>query len=101
MRQASDVARGITLAFATFFYAAEHRTSSEAAAALPFRAGQPELFAVANSYSNAWADYDNDDDLDLAVSIGSGEVQLYRNEAGVLVSAGEPVGMPAAQRCAV
>ena len=35
-----------------------------------------------NSLSNAWGDYDNDGDLDLAVSLGSGEVRLYRNDAG-------------------
>ena len=57
---------------------------------------QPELLGVANSLANAWGDYDNDGDLDLAVSLGSGEVRLYRNEAGSLVSAGAQAGMPQA-----
>jgi hypothetical protein len=61
-----------------------------------FTSVQPELLGVANSYSNAWGDYDNDGDLDLAVSIGSGEVRLYRNDAGVLVSVGAQLGMPRA-----
>jgi hypothetical protein len=64
--------------------------------ALPFTAVQPELLAVPNSFSNAWGDYDNDGDLDLAVSLGSGEVRLYRNDKGVLVSVGARMGMPQA-----
>ena len=65
-------------------------------AAPPFTPVQPDLLAVPNSYSNAWGDYDNDGDLDLAVSLGTGEVRLYRNDAGVLVSVGAQVGMPQA-----
>ena len=57
---------------------------------------QVELFAVPNSYSNAWGDYDNDGDLDLAVSLGTGEVRLYRNDKGVLASVGAEAGMPQA-----
>jgi hypothetical protein len=57
---------------------------------------QPELVGVPNSYSNAWGDFDNDHDLDLAVSLGSGEVRLYRNDKGVLVSVGRELGMPQA-----
>ncbi|MGE0361751.1 MAG: CRTAC1 family protein [Vicinamibacterales bacterium] len=62
----------------------------------PFVAVQSELFAVPNSYSNAWGDYDNDGDLDLAVSLGTGEVRLYRNDKGVLTSVGAAAGMPQA-----
>ena len=62
----------------------------------PFTPVQAELFAVPNSYSNAWGDYDNDGDLDLAVSLGSGEVRLYRNDAGVMTSVGAALGMPQA-----
>ena len=64
--------------------------------ALPFTSVQPELLGLPNSFSNAWGDYDNDGDLDLAVSLGSGEVRLYRNDRGVLVSVGAQVGMPQA-----
>jgi hypothetical protein len=62
----------------------------------PFEPVQAELFAVPNSYSNAWGDYDNDGDLDLAVSLGTGEVRLYRNDKAVLTSVGASVGMPQA-----
>jgi len=66
------------------------------ATAPPFASVQTDLFAVPNSFSNAWGDYDNDGDLDLAVSLGTGEVRLYRNDKGVLVSVGAQVGMPQA-----
>ncbi len=71
-------------------------TQTRNAAAPAFASVQPDLLAVANSFSNAWADFDNDGDLDLAVSLGSGEVRLYRNDAGVLVSVGASLGMPQA-----
>jgi hypothetical protein len=64
----------------------------------PFTSVQPDLLAVPNSFANAWGDYDNDGDLDLAVSLGSGEVRLYRNDNGVLVSVGARLGMPQAGR---
>jgi hypothetical protein len=63
---------------------------------LPFVSVQPDLLNVPNSFANAWGDYDNDGDLDLAVSLGSGEVRLYRNDAGRLVGIGADLGMPQA-----
>src|SRR5215831_9965152 len=63
---------------------------------LPFAPVQPELFSMPNSLSNAWGDFDNDGDLDLAVSLGSGEVRLYRNDNGVFVPVGAEMGMPQA-----
>ena len=62
--------------------------------ALPFTQVQADLFSVPNSLSNVWGDYDNDGDLDLAVSIGTGEIRLYRNDKGVLTSVGAQMGMP-------
>jgi len=62
--------------------------------ALPFAPVQTELFSVPNSLSNAWGDYDNDGDLDLAVSIGTGEIRLYRNDQGVMTTVGAALGMP-------
>ncbi|MHB8838589.1 MAG: CRTAC1 family protein [Gemmatimonadaceae bacterium] len=82
--------------FAVQAAAAQRPAPSGAAgrAALPFAAVQPELLGVRNSFSNAWGDCDNDGDLDLAVSLGSGEVRLYRNDRGTLVSVGAQLGMP-------
>jgi hypothetical protein len=55
---------------------------------------QPELLAMPGSLSNAWGDFDNDGDLDLAVSLKGGEIRLYRNDKGVLVSVGAAMGQP-------
>jgi len=57
---------------------------------------QRDLLAMPGSLSNAWADYDNDGDLDLAVSLKSGEIRLYRNDKGVLASVGGDLGLPTA-----
>lgn len=89
----------ITLVFAAVLASAENASAQGGVAhspTLPFASVQPELLGVPNSYSNAWGDYDNDGDLDLAVSLGSGEVRLYRNDRGVLVSVGAQLGMPQA-----
>src|SRR4051812_27504116 len=55
---------------------------------------QPELLAMSGSFGVAWADFDNDGDLDLGVSLRRGEVRLYRNDKGVLVSVGAAMGLP-------
>ncbi|MDA9902224.1 VCBS repeat-containing protein [Gammaproteobacteria bacterium] len=54
----------------------------------------PELFSVAGSLSNAWADIDGDGDSDLAVSIKGGEIRLYLNDEGTFKSVGETLGLP-------
>lgn len=59
-----------------------------------FTSIQPETFGVVGSLSTAWADFDNDGDLDFAVSLKSGEVRLYRNDDGVFTSIGGQVGLP-------
>ncbi|MGD8320209.1 MAG: CRTAC1 family protein [Gemmatimonadota bacterium] len=68
----------------------------EAQQPLPFTEVQHDLFAIPNSYANSWGDFDNDGDLDLAVSLGTGEVRLYRNDQGVFESVGPEMGMPQA-----
>lgn len=55
---------------------------------------QPELLAMSGSFAIAWGDHDNDGDPDLAASLRSGEVRLYRNDKGVLVSVGAVMGLP-------
>jgi hypothetical protein len=59
-----------------------------------FTSVQPETLGVVGSISNAWADFDQDGDLDLAVSLKGGEVRLYRNDGGQLVNIGAAVGLP-------
>jgi len=59
-----------------------------------FEAIQRDLLAMPGSLSTSWGDFDRDDDLDLAVSLKSGEVRLYRNDKGLLVSIGGAVGLP-------
>lgn len=59
-----------------------------------FESVQPELLGVVGSLSNAWADFDNDGDMDLGVSLKSGELRLYRNDSGVLASVGAQMGLP-------
>ena len=71
-------------------------TQPAQAPALPFESVQTDLFSVPNSYSNSWADFDNDGAVDLAVSLGTGEVRLYRNDHGTLVSVGKAMGLPEA-----
>lgn len=73
---------------------AEAGPPETAAAELPFTSVQPELFGVAGSLSNAWADFDRDGQLDLAVSMKGGAILLYRQEDGVFASVGEALGLP-------
>jgi len=61
-----------------------------------FTSVQPELFGVVGSLSNAWGDFDNDGDLDLAVSLKGGEIRLYTQDNGVFTSVGEAYGLPTA-----
>ena len=90
----AGAAAGVLALIATSRPSASGRAAADEV--LPFMSMQTELFAVPNSLSNAWGDYDNDGDLDLAVSLGSGEVRLYRNDKGVLTSVGAQLGMPQA-----
>ncbi|MGL3822183.1 FG-GAP repeat domain-containing protein [Sphingopyxis sp. R3-92] len=55
---------------------------------------QPGTFAIAGSLSNSWADFDNDGDPDLAVSLKTGEIRLYRNDAGTFTNIGPALGLP-------
>ena len=53
-----------------------------ALAAPQFEPVQPELFATGNTLTNAWADFDNDGDLDLFVGFNGAPNRLYRNDGG-------------------
>src|SRR5580765_1306626 len=84
---------GLVLAAAAYVGTRPAATSAQAPV-LPFEPVQTDLFSVSNSYSNSWGDFDNDGNLDLAVSLGSGELRLYRNDNGTLVSVGKEMGLP-------
>ncbi len=71
-------------------------SGSALAQAPAFTAMQPELFSVPGSLSNAWGDFDGDGDPDLAVSLKSGEIRLYRNDAGTFTNIGPAMGLPGA-----
>ena len=47
-----------------------------------FEAVQTELFAAGNTLANAWADFDNDGDLDLFVGFNGAPNRLYQNDGG-------------------
>jgi len=65
-----------------------------AAAAPEFEIVQPEMFQGSRAVAAAWADFDNDGWLDLAVAFESGEVRLFRNNKGVFESVGPALGLP-------
>lgn len=102
LRRPSVAAVGLMAILAVAIASASRRASlgyapAPAGQGLPaFSAVQPELLAAPTSLANAWGDYDNDGDLDLAVSLGSGEIRLYRNDQGTFVSVGAELGMPQA-----
>ena len=58
-----------------------------------FERVQPELFAEGGAFANAWADVDNDGDLDLFVGFGGTPNRLYRNDKGVFTEAGGAAGL--------
>ncbi len=61
-----------------------------------FELHQPELFADKSSHTNAWADFDNDGDLDLFVGFGgnpSPPNRLYRNDGGKFTDVADEIGL--------
>ena len=86
---AATCRQGMIVGFGSLFYAL-----SACAQPPEFSPVQQDLFSVAGSLSNAWADYDNDGDLDFAVSIIGGEIRLYRNDNGSFVNVGPANGLP-------
>src|SRR5438874_1081894 len=58
-----------------------------------FELVQPELFAAAGGQPNAWADVDNDGDLDLFVAFRDAPNMLFRNDGGRFTSVGKELGL--------
>ncbi len=55
---------------------------------------QPEIFSQKSSMTHAWADYDNDGDLDLYVGFRKGSPnRLYRNDGGVMKNVAAELGV--------
>lgn len=83
-----------------------HQTagSDQAERAPRFEAVQTELFEAAGAQPTAWADFDNDGDLDLFVGFRGGiPNRLYRNDAGTFTEIAAQVGLadPTDTRAAV
>src|SRR5580765_1699208 len=68
---------------------------AQAQPALPrFELVQPDVFAAPGAQPNAWADVDNDGDLDLFVGFAAGKPnRLYRNDAGTFVDVAAAAGV--------
>lgn len=58
-----------------------------------FEAVQPELFSAPGAQPLAWADFDNDGDLDLFVGFRGGPNRLYRNDDGHFVDVAPALGI--------
>lgn len=54
---------------------------------------QPELFSAAGGNTNAWADADNDGDLDCFVGFRGRANRFYRNDNGTFVESAAGVGL--------
>jgi hypothetical protein len=68
-------------------------TTHTAAQWLPsFELLQPELFSAPGGNTSAWADYDNDGDLDLFVGFRGRASRLYRNDNGRFLEVRSPLG---------
>jgi hypothetical protein len=61
-----------------------------------FTTVRPELFTTLHALSSAFADFDGDDDADLAVSFQDGSIGIYRNDAGTFGELGARLGLPTA-----
>ena len=58
-----------------------------------FEAMQPDLMGAGSSFTNAFADYDNDADLDLFVGFDGKPNRLYRNDTGTFVDVASTAGL--------
>ena len=58
-----------------------------------FEPMQPELLGTASAFTNAFADFDNDGDLDLFVGFDGKPNRLYRNDQGVFTDVAAIAGV--------
>lgn len=83
-------------ALATFLVLAATSVKGQAEPPPAFEAVAPERFSSPGALANAWADFDGDGDPDLAVSMKSGAILLFRNEGGGFQEVGSEIGLPVA-----
>ena len=58
-----------------------------------FEPMQPEVMGAGSTFTNAFADYDNDGDLDLFVGFDGKANRLYRNDKGAFVDVASTAGV--------
>jgi hypothetical protein len=58
-----------------------------------FEPMQPDVLGAGSNFTNAFADYDNDGDLDMFVGFDGKPNRLYRNEKGVFTDVAAAVGI--------
>ena len=58
-----------------------------------FEPMQPDVLAAGSAFTNAFADFDNDGDLDLFVGFDGKPNRLYRNDKGVFTDAASAAGI--------
>jgi hypothetical protein len=78
---------------AALFVALVGIASAQNGGPLSFELIQPELFAAVGGQASAWADVDNDGDLDYFVAFRGRPNRLYRNESGVFRDVAAEVGL--------
>lgn len=78
----------LVLVLSIGWFAAAHAGSPD------FSPVQADTFAARHALSNAFADVDGDDDLDLVVSFTDGALRLYLNEVGGWIEVGTGSGLP-------
>ncbi len=88
MRCHPDATLGILAALALL-----HTSPAQDPQGPEFELHQPELFADGGTFTNAFADYDNDGDLDLFVGFNNEPNRLYRNNGGTFVDVAAQVGL--------
>ena len=54
---------------------------------------QPDVMGAGSNFTNAFADYDNDGDLDLFVGFDGKPNRLYRNDKGVFTDVAAAAGV--------
>ena len=62
-----------------------------------FEPVQPVLLSAGGAFTNAFADYDSDGDLDLFVGFNGAPNRLYRNDAGTLIDVAALTGVAEAR----